>query len=1023
MPSFRDSIIRLYRTLFTDQGANSALQQGPSLFLDGNSAVAVCEAAISGYAALGSSYLASGAEIVWRAEEAHPGKTLLGTPLHHHSTEGARGALAAAMGLTMAGERATLFMSGRDLMDAESLLGNAVARHLPLVLHVTSEAQAQHGAVLGGSDEALYSAANSGAITLQASTVQQAIDLTLIGRRISEQTLTPTVIFMDAEAVAHSGQQVTLPSQELVEQFVGSAGEAIPAPNAAQRMIFGDERPRVPSWHDLNRPVLHGALQSAETFALGQVGQDLFFAQELSAALTNCYQEFTQLSGRDYSECQSTNAEKAEWLVVTHAGIASQLEHHIKAWRKQKVGVVTLTQLAPLPVEGLRQLLSAKKGLLVLEQQGTPSHHVTPLMKQLQSLAGDGFTLPPVQPLIYGLGGMPLNGSDLRYAILQWQQGSLSSPCYLGLQTTSNDSRYPKRQVLLDSLKRDYPQLAGLGLNGSSADNLDQIVPPQQFRLTLHRMADDQRSGLIADIGNLLHHILDGSDENQIRTQSDIGWESWGEHVVDMLSLGATPLCMDPQLPSDLAVVTNPECLNSALATVKTGGVVLVAFYLEGLSSHQQRQLQNRQLKLFWAAGNPNTLGDEALLGALFSLLGATTERDIKLRHLSKARAPHHAHLSITQQRQYEAELQQGFNETSEADMAVLGLIEPVAAPDIPMAVRHLRDNGTRYDSLPRFWDQVGTLYREECQESLGADPYITTGTVPPLTATFNSHLTLGRSQPKFEAQSCSGCGLCWANCPDSAIGASALSPKLWLDGMFQQGGIDALRPIASKISSQMSALATTLVREEQPQPQTMGGLFQDALATVMEKGGISGDRRDTILEVSDRIVQSASQLDIAITEPLFRQGEAKQQGGGALLSLVINPDSCKGCGICSELCEAEALPMGPLEAEEVRRRRQQWQNWEQLPDTPSTTIERIAGSELDAVAARMLSRHCAFSMAGGDGAESGSGTKMALRSVLAATEYHQQPLISQLAEQVGELHRRITARYRITISIPSLTS
>lgn len=1024
MPSFRDSIIRLYRTLFTGAESTTTLQQGPRLFLDGNSAVAVCEAAISGYAALGSSYLASGAEIVWRAEEAHPGKTLLGTPLHHHTAEGPRGAFAAAMGLAMAGERATLFMSGRDLIEASSLLTTAVARHLPLVIHVTSEAQAQQGAVLGGGDEALYSAADSGCITLIAGSVQEAIDLTLIGRRIAEQSLTPTVIFMDAEGVAHSGQQVTLPSQTLVTKFVGAPTDTIAVPDAAQRLIFGDERQRVPCWHDLNRPVLHGALQSAESYALGVVGQDLFFTQGLAHSLSQIYQTFEQLSGRRYAPLQTTHTDRAEWLVVTHQTMASQLALQGSAWAKQRVGVVTLCQLHPLPAPQLRQLLQGKRGILILEQQATPSSNTTPLLQRLRAICAEGIPLPPMHCAIHGLGGLSLHDADLNEAVQQWLANRLPPFCYLGLHTTASDSRYPKRQVLLDTLKREYPQLAAMGVHHPQRNGGHGVSSGQQFRLTLHRMADDQRSGLISDIGNLLHHLLAPAADRSVTTQSAIDWELWGQPVVDRLAMGPLPLSMDPQRSADIAVVTNAECLDHALVTLKQHGSLVIAFPLLQVTSYLVRQAEQRQLHLYGvttAEGEPlESLSDETLLGALFAIIDQHGGQPVKLRQLSKARAAHHAHLPLLSQRQHDEQLQYGFNTVAELLPATLPLQQQVSAPEVPMVVRHLHDRGARYDSLPRFWDQVGSLYRDQVQESQGVDPYLTTGTIPPLTSTFHSHLSMGRKQPHFVATACSGCGLCWANCPDSAIGATALSPKLWLEGMLQQGGIDAIRPMVSKISAQMGLLINHYLRDGYGEVTTLGALFQQALTVVLDKGGIDGERRETMLRAATKIEEHASRLEVAISERLWRQGEAQQKGSGALLSLVINPDSCKGCGICSELCDSQALPMSLLQAEQVRQRRVQWQSWEQLPDTASTTIEQLSGQQLDPLAAKMLSRHCAFSMAGGDGAESGSGAKIALRAILATTEYHQQPLMMQLAEQVGVMHQRVTTEIRALMS-PSL--
>jgi DNA-binding transcriptional regulator YbjK len=55
-----------------------------------------------------------------------------------------------------------------------------------------------------------------------------------------------------------------------------------------------------------------------------------------------------------------------------------------------------------------------------------------------------------------------------------------------------------------------------------------------------------------------------------------------------------------------------------------------------------------------------------------------------------------------------------------------------------------------------------------------------------------------------------------------------------------------------------------------------------------------------------------------------------------------------------------------------------------------------------------LLSRHCAQTLTSGDGAEPGSGQKLALRYVLAVTEYLQQPRVNQFLAQVTELKNQL---------------
>ena len=68
-------------------------------------------------------------------------------------------------------------------------------------------------------------------------------------------------------------------------------------------------------------------------------------------------------------------------------------------------------------------------------------------------------------------------------------------------------------------------------------------------------------------------------------------------------------------------------------------------------------------------------------------------------------------------------------------------------------------------------------------------------------------------------------------------------------------------------------------------------------------------------------------------------------------------------------------------------------------------------------MAALLLSRYCQFAMAGGDGAEPGSGEKMAARLLLAAAEFQQQPLVQRFAATLAESGDAVTALLQETLS------
>ena len=94
--------------------------------LDGRAAVATAEGRCAEAAVFGATH-------PWRGERARPETNWLDEPRSDIDAGAPRPAMAAAMGLALSGQRATVFLSGPDLALTQDLLRQAAGRHLPLV--------------------------------------------------------------------------------------------------------------------------------------------------------------------------------------------------------------------------------------------------------------------------------------------------------------------------------------------------------------------------------------------------------------------------------------------------------------------------------------------------------------------------------------------------------------------------------------------------------------------------------------------------------------------------------------------------------------------------------------------------------------------------------------------------------------------------------------------------------------------------------------------------------------------------
>ncbi|MCP4041692.1 MAG: pyruvate ferredoxin oxidoreductase, partial [Gammaproteobacteria bacterium] len=479
---------------------------GVETVLDGNGAVAITEAGISEVAAHGGTFPADGADLAWNVEESRQVTNVFHGSLATQGAESARGALASAIGLAMSGTRTTAFLSSPDLATVQDLLTMAAGRHLPLVLHLSNRALSTGSGALGSGHEAFHLSTDSGFFTLFAANVQEAVDFTLIARRVTELTLIPALVVMDGEQTALSVQEVKLPSPELIQEFLGPVDEEIPVLSPGQKLLFGETRRRVPRWHDLDRPVLQGALLGRDGFALGNAATQPFFGRQLTSALEGSLALFSKHTGRNYADLSTHNLEKAQLVLVAQGAAietAAAVADHLRNQEKIAVGVLGIHGARPFPGAGAIEHLRGKSAVAVLERVDSPLAGDPPLMRELRASldrAGENAKFgsgthpdypsvpaaehPRLVSTIYGLGGAPLRAADLALLISELKRPGRQR-LYLGMDFLHASTRYPKQQVLFGALRRSYPELARLGLR--NPDPSPDVRPPGSLTVAVHR--------------------------------------------------------------------------------------------------------------------------------------------------------------------------------------------------------------------------------------------------------------------------------------------------------------------------------------------------------------------------------------------------------------------------------------------------------------------------------------------------------------------------------------------------------
>lgn len=983
-------------------------------------------------AALGASYPASLAARVWREYESHRHVNAFGTPLSSIDADSARSALAAAIGLSLSGRRAAVFCSGPDLLECRDLIAQAAHRHAPLVIHVALRAEAQQGAALGSAHEALHALSDLPCAVFVAGNVQEAVDATLLARRGAELAMLPAIVAMDSEQTTLAVQTCALPDDELIRTFVGRTTDVLPPPTQPQRLLFGATRRRLPRLYDADQPAMLGALADPTSFATGSAARRVFFEAELERMIDESSKVLAAQTGRTIAPLHAHRAAGARILLLAQGSLA---EHAIAAAEdvgsRSKVGVVGLSRLQPLDAGALAGLVGQADILCVLErcevapgQDGPLTRLVRASLDRARENAQHGTThagvpslkkTPKIVTVVAGLGGLPVRGGDLA-ALIDQLPLAKRPVFYLGLDFAKAHSAYPKHQVLLDTLQREFPALAGLGVCGAVEARKVDHVTGVAF---VHR-ADGPGRDLPGLLASCVHGLVGGG----LRARCSASWQRGVEAIEDVVLFGPASM-VDPgdDVAIDVAVVSEADeramcTLRSRLAsdcllvapldvantlTSVPDGVLRHAIDCTGATTSVERaeMLLGAALRLTLLRLGPTLPNSTTVAGTREALLSesAPAEREARVRAFIV-----------------------GF-ENVQAVPAGTVRITPPAAVSPPNALLDLSRSEIGPASITRFWNHTGAFCRSGEERERVPEPGAALGVLPPLSALFARGGMGEGPLPVFDPATCDGSADLWTTCPDGSIAALAITARELLEAgidLATRAGdqADALRPLVSQLVRRIARLATG-----ENAPLTADEYLRSAFAEVSGKSDATEDRRAAQAIAMEAVARQIGALPLAVTDGFFRAGERASPGSGAFLCVVVNPDMCHSAELVLSRCGGRGLRAVDRTSEHVEAARRLWRLWEQLPDTSGQIIERVRSTPgIGALGAMMLSRHCLHAMVGTGAGEAGSGARLALRRVLAVAEYHAQPRLQRLLAKTEELQGKLSERIQslLTKALPA---
>ncbi len=1032
----------------TDSPKPEVRYPGVQTAMDGSAAVVAMETAGSeaagAYPITPSTQMGEG----WAAARAAGSMNVNGRPLLFFEPEGEHAAAGVTAGMSMTGLRSTNFSSGQGIAYMHESLYAAVGKRLTYVLNVAARAMTKHALNVHAGHDDYHAVDDTGFFQLFAKDVQGIADLNLIAHRIAELALNPGLVAQDGFLTSHVIETLRLPERELIREYLGDPADIIDSPTPAQALTFGDTRRRIPEMFDLDYPALLGSVQNQDSYMQGVAAQRPFYFDHVEALTDRAMREFEELTGRKYERATGYRMDDAEWVLAGQGSVVSNAEavaDYLREERGLKVGVLDVTMFRPFPTDRIAALLRGKKGVTVLERTDQPLAVDNPLLREIRAALAKSVengrakgerTPHPGVPSIradevpdfysagFGFGSRDLQPADLVMSIenmLPDEEGRRFY--YLGIDFVREGTHLPKLEIWQEKLLDAYPDLAGKAMVPER--NID-LLPKDAIAIRIHSVGG---WGAITMGKNvvLTAHELAGY---HVKANPKYGSEKKGQPTTFYGILSPEPVRLNGELKNvDIVLAPDPNVFRNSnpLAGMEPGGVFVIqsersaedlwaSFPPDARQMIRDNDIRVYALDAFRIASEEASdpelryrMQGTAFLGAFFRVSPVMEREGLNEESLFEGIRDQivkkFGHLGERVVEDNVRVIRRGFDELYEIDIeqdAVVGseVMAEAAVGSIPT----LLDNPNQMAGIGnqgRFWEQVCSLCGID--QDVIADPFAAISAIPAATSTVRDMSDIRFEVPDFIASKCTGCAQCWTQCPDAAIPGLVNSVEDVITTAIRtaQNGspLDRIQSVSGNLAREtrkvLSAVPFT----------TFGDTVSTAYRNMTEKLPWDAERKKALDEEFSAVYSVLADFPLAKTVPFFNVQEKREKGSGGLLSITVNPEACKGCNICVDVCADGALVTAHQTDELLEQLRRNWVTWENLPDTADRFINiRSIEEGIGVLPSLLLKKENYRTMAGGDGACMGCGEKTAVHLVVSAVESLMRPRVASFVAELDEL-------------------
>ena len=306
--------------------------------------------------------------------------------------ESEHSAMAASVGASASGARAFTATSAHGLALMHEMLHWAANGRHPIVMANINRAMGPPWSIWTDQNDSLAQR-DTGWLQLYCENNQEVYDTVIISFKICEQVLLPGMLILDAFILSHTYEQVSMPDQELIDEF-------LPPFNPRYKM-------------DLEDPRAFGALTTPEWYMELRYLIQESHEKALQVA-RNVEAEFSKTFGRTYGTVELYRCEGAEEVILIAGSTASTAKDAVDIMRKEgrKIGLARIRLFRPFPNEEIRDLASKVNKMIVIDRNisfGNQGIFFNEIKASLYSQKQN----PPVYGFVAGLGGRDMTIDDI----------------------------------------------------------------------------------------------------------------------------------------------------------------------------------------------------------------------------------------------------------------------------------------------------------------------------------------------------------------------------------------------------------------------------------------------------------------------------------------------------------------------------------------------------------------------------------------------------------------------------------